>query len=81
MKTFYFTFGSDHRFPFCRGWIEIHAENKAQACAVFRAYFPDKNEGILNCAFVYGQEEWDRVKSDFDVPGEFCHGVIRFNPS
>ncbi len=31
MKVFY-TFGTDPRFPFCGGWVEIEVESMKQAC-------------------------------------------------
>lgn len=58
MKTFYFTFGSDERYPFQNGWVEIDAPNLITAQSIFRCYWPDRTEGILNYAFHYTKEEF-----------------------
>ena len=57
---FYFTYGSDERYPFQYGWTEIDAPDKAMACAAFRMYHPDRdpNVRILNCADVYTEAEF-----------------------
>ena len=60
MPKFYFTYGSDERFPFQYGWTEIEAPSYALACAVFREYHPDRDpeEPCLNCVDVYTEEEF-----------------------
>ena len=73
MKVFY-TFGSDERFPFCGGWVEVEAENMKQAHAIFRACYPDREPGILNCSDYYTEAQFN----DSDMPstgnrGAFCH--------
>ena len=52
MKVFY-TFGSDDRFPFCGGWVEVEAPSMKEAHAIFRANYPDRQPGILNCSDYY----------------------------
>ena len=58
---FYFTYGTDLRFPFFGGWTEIEAPDKATACAAFRHYHPDRDPAVpcLNCAGVYTEEEFE----------------------
>lgn len=73
MKVFY-TFGSDERFPFCGGWVEIEANSLKEAHAVFRAHYPDVTPGILNCSDYYTEEQFN----DTDMPvtgnrGAYCH--------
>lgn len=83
MPKFYFTYGSDEKFPFQNGWTEVHAENMGQAESFFRAAHPDKTPGILNCSWVYTQEKFE--ETDCFKKGNFgagCHEVIGcFNPS
>ncbi len=81
MKPFYFVFGTDSQYPFYKGWIEIYAESLEQACKVFRVYFPDYYTGIVNCAWIYSQEQWEKKVKEgcFDSPDDFCHGVFKFN--
>ncbi|MBQ9345899.1 MAG: hypothetical protein IJT94_00990 [Oscillibacter sp.] len=57
---FYFTYGSDGRFPFQDGWTEIEAPSYALACAIFREYHPDRDPEVpcLNCADVYPEEQF-----------------------
>lgn len=60
MPKFYFTYGSDERFPFQYGWTEIEAPSYDLACAVFREHHPDRDpeEHCLNCADVYTEDEF-----------------------
>lgn len=61
MAKFYFTYGLEGQ-PFVGGWTEIIAPNCDIACDLFRAFHPDKIEGILNCAFWYTEENWQKTK-------------------
>lgn len=58
MKTYYFTYGWDTRFPFNGGWTRVIAPGLAEAKKAFRAKHPDKIKGIVNCAFMYSDLEW-----------------------
>lgn len=64
MNAYYYTFGTSPMFPYYGGWVKVYAETQAEADQKFRAKFPDRpgHEGILNCAFVYTQEEWAKKK-------------------
>ena len=73
---FYFTYGSDGQ-PFVGGWTEVEAEDIHAACAAFRVYHPDKNEGLLNCSSVYAEEQFERT--EMFSSGNFgrrCHEII-----
>ena len=41
-KKFYFTFGTDEKYPFQGGWVEIIAENKKEAIFTFQAHYPNR---------------------------------------
>ena len=56
-KKFYFTYGSTG-MPYDSGWTIIEAPDKQTACGIFRAFHPDKIKGVLNCAFVYSEDEF-----------------------
>ncbi|MDO4327702.1 MAG: hypothetical protein Q4E24_17040 [bacterium] len=76
MKVFY-TYGSDEKYPFYGGWVEVEADNMKQAHALYRAAYPDREPGILNCADYYTEEQFNRT----DMPevgnrGAFCHRKI-----
>jgi len=58
MANFYFTYGTSSQFPFRRGWTRVEAENLDQAIEAFRAIHPDRNPGLINCAFYYTEEQF-----------------------
>ena len=73
MKVFY-TFGSDACFSFKGGWVEVEAPTMAEAHAIFRANYPDKTPGVLNCADYYTEAQFQETK--MFVGGNrraFCH--------
>lgn len=76
MNSFYFTFGSDPEYPYQGGWVTVHAKTKEQACSVFRLYFPDRTPNVLNCAFVYTEEEFKTTRMFQGLEGEFCHAEL-----
>lgn len=57
MAKFYFTYGTDGQ-PFAGGWTVVEAPDGHAACAAFRAYHPDKTDGLLNCSSVYDEEHF-----------------------
>lgn len=75
MNKYYFTFGSDPMYPYCRGWVEILAETLQAAIEKFRKHFPDRHEGIVNCAFWYTEKDFWGNKG-YCPEGEYCHEVI-----
>lgn len=61
--TYYFTYGSDIRFPFQSGWTEIEAESYDQAIAAFQAFHPNRSgSDFINCAGIYGEESFSRKR-------------------
>lgn len=77
MPKFYFTYGTSGQ-PFVGGWTEIEAPDAHAAAALFRAYHPDKTEGLLNCSSVYTQEQFEKTEmwgpaGNF---GRWCHERI-----
>lgn len=40
MNKFFYTFGSDEKFPYQNGWVEVHAADWNEAHEKFRARFP-----------------------------------------
>ena len=58
---YYFTYGSDDRFPFQSGWTEVEAESYDQAVAGFQAFHPNRpGSDFINCAGIYGEESFSR---------------------
>lgn len=66
MKKFYFTFGSDEKFPYQNGYIVIIAEKYGDAIEKFKNTFPSRTPGdpTLNYSFDYDEVEWDVSKND-----------------
>lgn len=77
MAKFYFTYGTDGQ-PFVGGWTEVEAPDGHAACAAFRAFHPDKIDGVLNCSSVYSEKDFK--SSCMAGPdgnfGRFCHEKI-----
>lgn len=77
MAKFYFTYGIEGQ-PFSGGWTEVVAPTARVAAAAFRAYHPDKIEGVLNCADMYTEEQFNSsgMNGESGNRGAFCHEVI-----
>ena len=74
---FFFTYGTEGQ-PFIGGWTEVEAPDGHTACAAFRAFHPDKTEGLLNCSSVYSEENFKQT-SMYGPEGNFghrCHETI-----
>lgn len=77
MNKYFYTFGTDPQFPYCRGWVEVHADSWEAAHEKFRARFPDRHENCLNCAFFYDEAVFMQTRISYEnLPDEFCHEVI-----
>ena len=82
MSIFYFTYGSDERFPYQGGWTEVEAPTLKDACDLFRLVHPwrDPTVPIGNYSDVYTEEEFRET----DMPlygnrGAYCHERIALN--
>lgn len=75
-QTYYFTFGSDMKFPHQNGWVEVKAFCWNSAIDKFRQVYPDRHQNIINCAFCYDAERWAAMDPPRNWPGYKCHGVI-----
>ena len=77
MRSYYFTYGTEGQ-PFFGGWTEIEAPDMNSACALFRAFHPDRTDGYLNCCSVYAEEQF-KASRMFGPEGNFgfrCHERI-----
>lgn len=77
MPKFYFTYGMEGQ-PFSGGWTEVNAPDRHVAVAAFRAFHPDKHEGLLNCSSIYSEEIFKQTgmagpNGNFN---RFCHEEI-----
>ena len=77
MSKYYFTYGTEGQ-PFVGGWTEVEAPDEDAACDAFRAYHPDKTDGLLNCSSVYDEAHFKLTemyrRGNF---GHRCREVIR----
>lgn len=77
MAKFFFTYGTSGQ-PFVGGWTEVEAPDSHAACMAFRAFHPDRIDGVLNCSSVYSEEQF--LKSGMSGPGgnfgRRCHETI-----
>lgn len=64
MRNYYFTFGTDERFPFKNNeYIRVTAPNIVEAKEIFRQVHPNREGSeLLNYAFDYTEEEFDRIR-------------------
>lgn len=71
MNKYYFSFGSSKQFPYQGGYLVVHARDKIGAIAKYREHYPDVNDNLINCAFIYSEEEWTNISEK----GK-CHEII-----
>lgn len=79
LDNFYFSFGTAEYFPYQGGYVLVKAHNKQEAVKKYRSEHPDIQEGIINCSFIYTQEEWDQAHAklpEYIRKEEVCHKVI-----
>lgn len=66
MKNFYYTFGTDPQFPFgIEDYVVIEAVNINMANHIFMAKYPGPHENLVNCAFYYTEEEFNRFRDKY----------------
>ena len=79
MNKYYFTYGSDERFPFFGGWTVVYANSRREAIAIFRAANPDREgSGCYNAASCYTEEEF--AETDMGTTGNlgaYCHQILK----
>lgn len=80
MNKFFFTFGTSEKFPYCGGWVEVFAPDRAKAVATYRSHFPDVNEGIVNCSDIYTEEQFMKTEMVNNNLGATCHKVLFYKP-
>jgi len=60
MHNFYFTFGSDKRFPYQNGYIVVVADNIKEAIQCFKKKYPNREgSDALNCSDYYSATQWE----------------------
>lgn len=67
MARFFYTFGTDSKFPHGeRDYVVVVAENSKEADRKFKEVYPSRSgSNLLNCAFVYNEEQFDRLRDKY----------------
>ena len=67
MNNYYFTFGSDEKYPYGRNdYVLVQAENLQQAIHLFQAVHPNRPDSIfVNCAFFYEEEQFNEFREKY----------------
>ena len=75
LRKYYFTFGTDEKYPYTGGWVLVYATNIHQANRLFKRKYPNRaGSQCMNCADVYSEKEFDMKETgNF---GFYCHDVI-----
>lgn len=78
MKKFYFTYGTDLKYPFQGGWSLIYAPDLRSAQQIFKAVHPNREgSDCLNCADYYTAEQFMQTDAFREGNrGAKCHEVI-----
>lgn len=74
-KNWYYTFGTASYSPYKGGYLIVRAVTLKDANGLFEKKYPCMVDGVLNCAFYYSQEAWERGVSNYFV-GVGPHEVI-----
>ena len=75
MKKFYFTYGTKGH-PFYGGWSEVYAPDIDAAIRLHKTYHSKEN-GFLNCAEVYNEEEFKETEMYQNGNyGRYSHEVL-----
>ncbi len=76
-ERFYFTYGLHPSYPYQGGWTVVYAPTQKQAEDLFSMVHPDREGGLLNCAFVYTEEQFFNTKMHLTGnSGAFCYEII-----
>ncbi len=62
MEIYYFTFGSNEKYPYQNTYIAIIALNYADAIIAFKERYADVNDDYINCSNYYNEEQWKEIK-------------------
>ena len=79
--SYYFTYGTDERYPYQLGWTRVIAPSYEAAIAAFRAYHPNRSgSDLINCASIYTERQFYATSLPFEGNGGvYAHEYIRIN--
>lgn len=70
-QYYYFTFGTDERFPFSNGCVKVQASSRSEAVKKFNKKYPPRND-LVNCSFIYDQWTFNQAI----IFAEENHGIL-----
>lgn len=79
MKTTYFTYGTDEKYPYHGGWTRVVTDENVNPVEIFKQYHPNRvGSPFVNCAVIYSEEEFKKTEmyKDKDNLGFSEHEVI-----
>jgi len=80
MENFYFTFGSDKRFPFQNGFLVVEADGLKSAISCFKEHYPNRpGSDALNCSDYYTEDQWNSILKEGFYQGELPKTVLSSN--
>ena len=67
MEKYFFTFGSDGRYPYSRDdYVIVEADSLEQALHLFQAAHPNRRgSSCINCSSWYFEDEWELKVSKY----------------
>lgn len=79
-RKFYFTFGTDEKYPFQGGWVEVIAPSRHLAFETFKKHYPNREGSpFINCCDCYESAYFKSTDMFTDGNfGAFCHAVIEY---
>lgn len=77
-EKFYFTFGSDEKYPFQGGWVEVIATDKEEAICTFQSRYPNRaGSPFYNACDCYDSSYFENTKMyEYGNLGSKCHNLI-----
>ncbi len=80
-NSYYFTYGTDKRYPYQLGWTRVVAPSYEAAIAAFKAYHPNRDgSNLINCASIYTENQFNATSLPFEGNGGiYEHEYIRIN--
>lgn len=76
MGKYFFTYGTEGQ-PYNGGWTVVEAPDQRAAALAFRAFHPDRTDGLLNCSSIYDEEHFTKTRMAVEGNfGAFCREII-----
>ena len=71
-------FGDAPFYPYQYGCVEVVAPTRHKAVKCYSEKYPEK-EGLVNCAFIYGEEEFKNAAKHTSLSFSFIHETLVYS--